>query len=211
MSFPFMPTSDLADQFRERIRYVQSGVTEDSKNLTFLHFGKKQEFAGQAVVVRCYDLEDETIEYAGESIQSKKKSELHFSKLLDAVQNLKNMSGHVLIADGYCDSNFALMGDRMAGFAKDAGFEGIIVFGGIRDTAGINKVDIGVKALGTNPRRAENEGKGRILFDVDDKGIEINEKTLVGGIEFANDGSDLVFADADGIVVLKKEQLAELL
>lgn len=51
-------------------------------------------------------------------------------------------------------------------FPLDVPPTGIVVYGYIRDSAAVNKMDIGVKALGTHPRKTEKKDIG----DVDVRG-----------------------------------------
>ncbi len=62
--------------------------------------------------------------------------------------------GRVLVVDGEGSLRCALVGDMLAILAKDNGWQGIVVFGCIRDSSVIADIDIGVKALNTNPRKS---------------------------------------------------------
>ena len=73
------------------------------------------------------------------------------------------------------------------------GWSGFIVNGCIRDSEAINNMDFGVKAIGCHPRKTEKVNRG-----------DVNTAVSFGGREF-QPGSYVV-ADADGIVVLDKEQ-----
>src|SRR5699024_11558446 len=52
--------------------------------------------------------------------------------------------GHVLVVDGVGSNNCALLGDRLAGIAVNRGLAGIIVYGCVRDTADLVRMDVGV-------------------------------------------------------------------
>ena len=69
------------------------------------------------------------------------------------------------------------------------GWAGVVVNGAIRDRVEIDEMEIGVKALGTVPRRAIIGGRG-----------EMDVPIHFGGITFTP-GARLV-ADEDGIIVL---------
>jgi len=56
----------------------------------------------------------------------------------------------------------ALVGDAIAGLAVQNGWAGIVVNEAIRDSAAIGAMPVGVKALGTNPRRCAKSGLGAI-------------------------------------------------
>ena len=100
--------------------------------------------------------------------------------------------GKVLIIDGGESLRCALVGDNLAQLAKDNGWEGIVISGCIRDAAIIAKIDIGVKALNTNPRKSEKKGNGF-------RNIPVN----FAGVTFAP--NDHIYADSDGILVLSQK------
>jgi regulator of ribonuclease activity A len=97
-------------------------------------------------------------------------------------------SGRVLVIDGGGSLRCALVGDQLAVLAKKNGWAGIIVNGCIRDSAEIGRLDIGVKALNTNPRKSVKRGAG-------DRDIPVT----FAGVTF-NPG-DHVYADEDGLLV----------
>lgn len=66
--------------------------------------------------------------------------------------------GRVLVVDGGGSLHRALMGDVFAGLAVANGWEGLIINGAVRDIAELRQFDIGIKALGSNPRRSTKTG-----------------------------------------------------
>ena len=50
----------------------------------------------------------------------------------------------------------------IAGIAVDRGWAGLIVNGAIRDSVAIDALPIGIKALGTNPRKSSKTGAGQV-------------------------------------------------
>jgi regulator of ribonuclease activity A len=96
--------------------------------------------------------------------------------------------GRVLIVDGGESLHCALVGDLLAQMAKDNGWEGIIVSGCIRDAAVIAGINIGVKALNTNPRKSVKKGVG-------DRDIPVTFADAT-----FNPGAYL-YADEDGILI----------
>jgi regulator of ribonuclease activity A len=58
----------------------------------------------------------------------------------------------------------------------------------VRDSAALRSIDIGVKALGTNPRKSSRTGAGQ-------RGIPVE----FGGITFVP--GEIAYSDDDGIVV----------
>jgi len=96
--------------------------------------------------------------------------------------------GGVLVVDGAGLLHRALVGDLIAGLAISNGWSGIVVHGAIRDSAAIASMPIGLKALGTNPRRCEKTGVGSVDVPVS-----------FGGVIFTPGA--YLYADEDGIVV----------
>ena len=134
--------------------------------LPFMGFGRKRAFAGTIRTAR-------------------------YSQGLNVLRDLINQRGddQVLVIDGAEAGWRALFGDIMAGLAARNGWAGVVVNGAIRDRVEIDQMDIGVKALGTVPRRAIIGGRG-----------ELDVPIHFGGITFTP-GARLV-ADEDGIIVL---------
>ena len=68
--------------------------------------------------------------------------------------------GRVLVVDGGGSLRCALVGDMLAQLGVDNGWQGIVVYGCIRDAAVMASMDIGIKALNTNPRKSVKKGVG---------------------------------------------------
>lgn len=100
--------------------------------------------------------------------------------------------GRVLVIDGDASLHTALVGDIIAELGRSNGWVGIIAHGAIRDAKTIGGMEIGVKALGTNPRKSTKTGAG-----------ERDVPLTIGGITF-NPG-DIAYSDDDGIVVVTPE------
>ena len=98
----------------------------------------------------------------------------------------------VLVVDGAGSLRCALIGDMLAELAKANGWAGIIVYGCIRDSAVIANIDIGVKALHTNPRKSVKKGLG-------DRDIEISFADVI-----IKPGA-YIYADEDGFVISDEE------
>jgi regulator of ribonuclease activity A len=97
-------------------------------------------------------------------------------------------AGLVLVIDGQGCLGSALVGDLIAGMAAENGWAGLVVHGAIRDSVAIAGLDLGVKALGTNPRKSSKTGCGKQDVPVQ-----------FGGCDFHP--GHWLFADEDGIVV----------
>ncbi|MGC3986487.1 MAG: ribonuclease E activity regulator RraA [Pseudorhodoferax sp.] len=96
--------------------------------------------------------------------------------------------GAVLVVDGGGTLASALVGDLIAASAVHNGWAGLIVNGAIRDREAIGDLPLGVKALGSNPRKSAKDGAGEV-----DVVVEIAGVVFVPGKR--------VWADADGILV----------
>lgn len=100
--------------------------------------------------------------------------------------------GRVLVVDGGGSLRCALIGDSIAGLALGNGWAGVVVNGCVRDSAALDELGLGVKALGTNPRPSRKEGGG-----------EIDVEVAFGGIAFPPGA--LLHADGDGVVVIARD------
>lgn len=96
--------------------------------------------------------------------------------------------GRVLVVDGGGSLRCALVGDQLAVLGHKNGWAGIIVRGCIRDSAEIGRINIGVKALNTNPRKSVKKGTGERNIPVTFAGVTFHPR-------------DHVYADEDGILV----------
>jgi regulator of ribonuclease activity A len=101
-------------------------------------------------------------------------------------------AGRVLVVDGGGSLRVALLGDMVAGLAAGNGWAGVIVNGCVRDSVALRALDVGIKALGTNPRPSGKAGVGETDVPVE-----------FGGITF-EPGATL-YSDDDGVVVLDRD------
>jgi regulator of ribonuclease activity A len=100
--------------------------------------------------------------------------------------------GRVLIVDGGGSKRCALVGDTLAGLAADHGWAGLIVFGCVRDAAGLANLPLGIKALATHPAASAKHGTGERDVAVTIAGVTISPGAYVT-------------ADADGVVITQAE------
>jgi regulator of ribonuclease activity A len=98
-------------------------------------------------------------------------------------------SGAVLVVDGGGSLRTALVGDLIAAAARANGWAGLVLHGAVRDSAALTHLDLGVKALGTNPRKSAKSGAGAVDIPV-----------TFGHVTFQP--GDILHADDDGIVLL---------
>ncbi len=96
--------------------------------------------------------------------------------------------GRVLVVDGGASLRCALVGDMLAELGKDNGWQGIIVYGCIRDSAVIANIDIGLKALNTNPRKSVKKGVG-------------DRDVIISFADVTINPGDHIYADEDGVVI----------
>ena len=99
--------------------------------------------------------------------------------------------GKVLVIDGGGSLRCALVGDQLAILAQKNGWEGVIVYGCIRDSGDINGIDIGVRALDTHPQKS-------IKKNVGDRDLAVT----FGGVTFRP--GEYLYADEDGVLVSEK-------
>ena len=97
--------------------------------------------------------------------------------------------GRVLVVDGDGSLRRALMGDVIADLAVSNGWAGVVIHGAVRDVALLRTLDIGIKALGSNPRKSTKTGEG-------ERDVEIS----FGNAVFRP--GDTLHSDEDGIVIL---------
>ncbi|MET9247457.1 ribonuclease E activity regulator RraA [Nonomuraea sp. NPDC051941] len=145
--------------------YDERGDQLDSCDLQLRQYGGRRAFSGPVVTVRCH--EDNV--------------------LLKSVLSEPG-EGRVLVVDGGGSLHTAVMGDVIAGMAVANGWAGVVINGAVRDVAALRELDLGVKALGSNPRKSAKVGGG-----------ERDVPVTFGGATF-RPGAEL-FSDDDGILV----------
>ena len=103
-------------------------------------------------------------------------------------------NGAVLVIDGGGSTRCAMLGDILAQKAVDNGWVGVIVYGLIRDSAEINQMPLGVRAIGTIPIKSIKEGLGKADVSV-----------RFAGVNFAV--GHYVYADEDGVIVSPEQYI----
>lgn len=96
--------------------------------------------------------------------------------------------GKVLVVDGGGSLRRALLGDQLAAKALAHGWQGVVIYGAVRDVDVLATLAIGVQALGHIPVRRAADGAGEAGVTVQFAGI-----TCVPG--------HYLYADHNGIVV----------
>lgn len=131
----------------------------------FRNFGGRKAFGGQVVTVKCF--EDNS----------------RVKELLAT-----DGAGKVLVVDGGASMRCALLGDMIAESAVQHGWAGVIVYGCVRDVDALDKLDLGVQALGAIPQKSTRKGIG-----------EVGTTLTFGGVTI-RDGA-YIYADNNGILV----------
>jgi regulator of ribonuclease activity A len=144
----------------------EHGDALESCDLQLRQFGGHRKFRGPITTVRCHQ----------------------DNALLKAVLGEPGKGG-VLVVDGGGSLHTALVGDLIAGLGAGNGWAGIVVHGAVRDAVTLATLAIGVKALGTNPRKSTKTGAGER-----DAVVSFGDATFTPGRELVSDD--------DGIVVL---------
>jgi regulator of ribonuclease activity A len=116
----------------------------------FTQYGARRRFAGPVATIRCY--ED--------------------NRLMRLVLSEPGV-GRVLVVDGGGSPHRALLGDVSAGLAADNGWAGVVIHGAVRDAGTLRRIDLGVAALGTCPRRGGHTGAGERDVEVTVRGVRI--------------------------------------
>ena len=135
----------------------------------YISYGAKISFSGRIVTVKCY--ED--------------------NSLVEEVLNT-NGKDSVLVIDAGGSMNCAMLGDKRAADAIKNEWEGILVHGLIRDSATINGMEIGIRALGVCPLKSIKKGVG-----------DNNLVVKFSGVTFTP--GEYLYADEDGVIVIKEK------
>ena len=165
---PFV-TCDLLDDHPEKKLQV---VTPSMDGKFFKSYGARKSFGGQVVTVKCFEDNSRV-------------------KELLATEG----KGKVLVVDGGASMRCALMGDLIAESAVKNHWNGVVVYGCIRDVDAIATLDLGVHALAAIPQKSNRKGAG-----------ETDIQLSFGGVNIQT--GDYIYADNNGIVIAN-EQLAD--
>jgi len=135
----------------------------------FTNYGGKESFGGEVVTIKCH--EDNSL--VKENVA-------------------KPGYGKVMVVDGGGSLRAALLGDMLAEKAVENGWEGLVIYGCIRDVDVIMETNLGVQALATNPRKTEKKGIGEMNVPVKFAGVDINPGSFI-------------YADNNGVIVSQKK------
>ncbi|CAN7556624.1 ribonuclease E activity regulator RraA [Arthrobacter sp. LjRoot78] len=145
--------------------YDERGEELDSIALQFQSLGGLSHFSGPVRTIRCLEdnaLVKSTLGTPGE--------------------------GAVLVVDGAGSLRTALMGDMIAASAVANGWAGVVINGAVRDREVLADLPLGVKALGSNPRKSAKEGAGETDVELEIDGVAVRPGAMI-------------WCDPDGILV----------
>lgn len=141
-----------------------------SCDVQFRSYGGRERFSGPARTLRCHQdnaLVKRTLSEPGD--------------------------GAVLVVDGGASLHTALVGDVIAGLAVSNNWSGLLLPGAVRDVLALGELPLGIKALGSNPRKSAKAAVG-----------EVDVPVTIGNVEVAP--GEWVFSDPDGVLVLSAEE-----
>ncbi|WP_416466523.1 ribonuclease E activity regulator RraA [Pseudomonas sp. LFS044] len=131
----------------------------------FSNFGGRDSFGGQIVTLKCFEdnsLVKEQVELDGK--------------------------GKVLVVDGGGSLRCALLGDMLAEKAARNGWEGLVIYGCVRDVDILIQTGVGVQALASHPKKSNKRGVG-----------ERDVPVTFAGVTFRP--GEYVYADNNGVIV----------
>ncbi|MBA1222195.1 putative 4-hydroxy-4-methyl-2-oxoglutarate aldolase [Pseudomonas fulva] len=131
----------------------------------FSNFGGRDSFGGQIVTIKCFEdnsLVREQVELDGR--------------------------GKVLVVDGGGSLRRALLGDMLAEKAAKNGWEGLVIYGCVRDVDALIQTNVGVQALASHPLKTDKRGIG-----------DLNVVVSFAGVTFRP--GEYVYADNNGVLV----------
>ncbi|MGF1758147.1 ribonuclease E activity regulator RraA [Photobacterium sagamiensis] len=131
----------------------------------FSSYGGRSSFGGQVTTVKCF--EDNALI----------RSVLEGSGI-----------GRILLIDGGGSLRRALIDADIAQLAADNGWEGLIVYGCVRNVDDLDELDLGIQALASIPVGADQQGVG-----------EADVAVNFGGVTFLPE--DHLYADNTGVIL----------
>ncbi|MCJ2378652.1 ribonuclease E activity regulator RraA [Vibrio sp. ZSDZ34] len=131
----------------------------------FSNFGGSASFAGQVTTVKCY--EDNGV-------------------IRDILE--QDGVGRVLLIDGGGSLRKALIDAEIAAIAEENEWEGIVVYGSVREVDELEDINLGIQALASIPVGANQS-------DIGETDIPVN----FGGVTFLPE--DYLYADSTGIIL----------
>ncbi|MBY0268090.1 MAG: RraA family protein [Burkholderiales bacterium] len=106
--------------------------------------------------------------------------------------------GDVIIVDGRADQTCALIGEIMTTQAQQAGLAGMVLDAAVRDVEALRSNGFPIFSVGANPAGPTKFVPGRVNWPISIAGVTVNP-------------GDLVVGDADGVVIIERERVAEMI
>ncbi|ADN77740.1 regulator of ribonuclease activity A [Ferrimonas balearica DSM 9799] len=131
----------------------------------FSNFGGRPSFGGELRTVKCFE---------------------DCSAILEALE--QDGTGKVLLVDGGGSLRRALIDADIASLAVNNRWEGLVVYGSVRDVDALEELDLGIMALASIPVGAGENGEGSLDLPVN-----------FGGVTFLPE--DHLYADSTGIIL----------
>ncbi|MFO6424945.1 ribonuclease E activity regulator RraA [Motilimonas sp. KMU-193] len=131
----------------------------------FANFGGRHSFGGEITTIKCF-------ESNGLIRQALQESGI----------------GKVLLVDGGGSVRRALIDAELAELAAENEWEGIVVYGAVRDVDAIEEFEVGIQALASIPVGADDTSIG-----------EVDVPVNFGGVSFLPE--DHLYADSTGIIL----------
>lgn len=170
MSNPAFVTCDLLDDHPDHDFQV---VSPSIDGKFFKSYGAVKSFGGQVVTVKCFEDNSRVKELLATDGQ-----------------------GKVLVVDGGASMRCALIGDMIAESAVKNHWNGVVIYGCVRDVDVIATLNLGIHALAAIPQKSHRKGLG-----------EVDIKLSFGGVTIQS--GDYVYADNNGMIFVK-EKLVDL-
>ena len=134
----------------------------------FRNFGARLSFGGSITTIKCH--EDNSL-------------------VAGAVNEAGD--GRVLVVDGGGSLRCGLLGDNLAMKAANNDWEGIVIYGCVRDVDALADIELGIQAIASNPMKSIKREIG--LRD---------ETVTFGGVDFVP--GEYLYADNNGVIVSAK-------
>ena len=131
----------------------------------FNNFGSRERFSGAIVTVKCFEDNSVVKELVGTPGK-----------------------GRVIVVDGGGSMRCALLGDMLAARAADNGWQGLVIYGCVRDVEILSTIDIGIKAIKGYPVRSNKRGEGQQDVPLAFASVRIRP-------------GDWLYADTNGVII----------
>lgn len=131
----------------------------------FRDFGGKSRFCGEITTVKCFEdnsLVKQLVGTPGE--------------------------GRVIVVDGGASMRRALLGDLLAAEAAANGWQGLLIYGCVRDVEILRTIDLGVKAMNSIPVKTDKRGEGQQDIALEFASVRVHP-------------GNWLYADENGVVI----------